>query len=275
MWWVSDGLNGRSEMGQPTSLAQHSPIPHYLPCHLASLMSCNSLRRRAAHWSECKASTAAASDYCLRSSEVRGFGSVKGQCGWRVAGCNPLCSSWQGLTSAHPPLPNPGPGNAPSLGLETVFLCFGMILLYNQGCNKLFSSNSPKAELNILWGSIQMFCRAAAASQGTRPVSASHAVSTCRMLASSFLHSMCTCDGQDLGRPQEMLSLGLFLFFNPIWVSSFAVFLHISCAMLIRYCSGLLIRVSGRGRSNGLQEPKYIIAMLLSLSTKFVISMKN
>lgn len=60
----------------------------------------------------------------------------------------------------------------------------------------------------------------------------------------------------------------LFPFFNPIWMSSFAAFLHISCGMSICYRSGLLIRVSGRGRSNGLQEPKYVTATLLSLSTK-------
>lgn len=74
--------------------------------------------------------------------------------------------------------------------------------------------------------------------------------------------------GVELGMPQETLSWRLFPFFNPIWLSSFVAFLHISCGMSICYLSGLLIRVSGRGRSNGLQEPKYVTATLLSLSTK-------
>lgn len=149
----------------------------------------------------------------------------------------------------------------------TVCLCSGMMLPYIQGCNKLFGFNSLRAELNIPWGSIQMLCRPAAPGQGTVP--------TRRRVASSCLHPLCTCNGWDLGTPQETLSWRRLPFFNPIWVSSFAAFPHISCAMSIRYSSGLLIRVSGRGRSNGLQEPKYITATLLSLSTKFVISTKN
>ena len=65
----------------------------------------------------CKLSIAATSDYCLRLSEVGGFRFAVGQWAWRADGCDPLCSSWQGLVLLH--APNPGPGNAVSIRLET------------------------------------------------------------------------------------------------------------------------------------------------------------
>lgn len=150
---------------------------------------------------------------------------------------------------------------------KTVCLCSGMILPYIRGCKKLFSSNSPRSELDIPWGSTQILCRAATPIQGPT-WSVQPTPPPLPGGFTSLLHPMRICDGWELGMPRERLYWQLFPFFNPIWMSSFAAFLHISCGMSICYRSGLLIRVSGRGRSNGLQEPKYVTATLLSLSTK-------
>lgn len=154
---------------------------------------------------------------------------------------------------------------------RTLCLCSGAVLPCIQGCNKLFSSNSPKAEMNIPQESIQMLCRAAATGQAACPATAAHGVPTRRNLHPSCPCPTCTLDGWDLSTLWEMLSQRCF----PIWMSSFAGFPCISYAMSICCHSGLLIRVSGRGRSNGLQEPKYITATLLCLCTKFMISTKN
>lgn len=68
---------------------------------------------------------------------------MKAQQGWRAAGCDPQCSSWEGLTLARSPDPNPG--NAHSLGLEknSVPLLWHDPALH-PGLQKAFQLQQPK-----------------------------------------------------------------------------------------------------------------------------------
>lgn len=99
--WLSGMLMGRAQCSQGSkggevrwgrpdlstelprsslSALQHLSCLYRTPCHCLRKEGSPLLR------SYCKPSIAAASNYCLRSWEVGGFGSVKGQWGWRAAG---------------------------------------------------------------------------------------------------------------------------------------------------------------------------------------------